>query len=135
MADRAAIGRDEGEGLEIEGYLAGAKEEGRESPNCHAERADLRDFHIWLVAAPTDDRTRAIVVEATPRMRAQRPGWRLDTFRRISTQKKRVRVRGFSMFDPEHPDQLGKTRGTLWEIHPILHVDVLENGAWTSIDE
>jgi hypothetical protein len=28
------------------------------------------------------------------------------------------------MLDQEHPDQLGKTRGTLWEIHPIMRIEV-----------
>ena len=40
----------------------------------------------------------------------------------------------FAMFDQEHPEQLGKTRMTLFEIHPILHIEVDNNGTWQSID-
>jgi hypothetical protein len=37
------------------------------------------------------------------------------------------------MFDPEHPEQLGKTRGTLWEIHPVMRIEIRRGGAWHSI--
>jgi len=36
-----------------------------------------------------------------------------------------VRISGWLMLDPEHPDQLGKTRGTIWEIHPVMKLKVL----------
>jgi len=35
------------------------------------------------------------------------------------------------MFDPEHPDQIKKTRATLWEVHPVLKIEVFQNGQWT----
>jgi hypothetical protein len=34
------------------------------------------------------------------------------------------------MLDPEHPEQLGKTRGTLWEIHPVMRIEVRRGGRW-----
>ena len=38
------------------------------------------------------------------------------------------------MMDPEHPDQIGKTRGTIWEIHPITKIEVEQNGGWVTLD-
>jgi hypothetical protein len=43
----------------------------------------------------------------------ERQGYRLH----LTTTE--VRIRGWLMLDQEHPEQIGKTRGTLWEIHPI----------------
>jgi hypothetical protein len=36
--------------------------------------------------------------------------------------------------DPEHPDQVGKTRGTIWEIHPIMQIETQGLGAWKPLD-
>ena len=47
----------------------------------------------------------------------------------------RVRISGWLMLDPEHPDQVGKTRGTIWEIHPIMQIEVNQNGQWTPLDK
>jgi hypothetical protein len=45
-----------------------------------------------------------------------------------------VRISGWLLMDQEHPEQLGQTRASLWEIHPILHIEVNEGGSWQSID-
>jgi len=37
------------------------------------------------------------------------------------------------MMDPEHPDQVGKTRKTLWEIHPVLKIEVFSGGQWREL--
>jgi hypothetical protein len=38
------------------------------------------------------------------------------------------------MFDPDHPEQLKKSRSTLWEIHPITRFDVKVGGSWVPLD-
>lgn len=40
-----------------------------------------------------------------------------------------VRVRGWLLLDQEHPEQLGDTRATLWEIQPVL-----DRAVWTGTD-
>jgi hypothetical protein len=35
---------------------------------------------------------------------------------------------GWLMFDTDHPDQIGKTRGGRWEIHPITTIEVFSGG-------
>jgi hypothetical protein len=54
--------------------------------------------------------------------------------RNIVKNKQKVRIRGWLMMDPEHPDQVGKTRGTIWEIHPIMQVETQQGGRWVSLD-
>ena len=37
--------------------------------------------------------------------------------------------------DPEHPDQIGKTRGTIWEIHPIMQIETQTLTGWKPLDD
>jgi hypothetical protein len=134
-SDESAVERYEGVPVAVEGYLASAKQEGPESPNCHGDDAQFRDFHIWLVKDASDDRSKSIVVEVTPRVRANHPNWRTDVLGQIVKKDQRVRVSGWLMLDPEHPDQVGKTRATIWEIHPIMQIEVNQNGQWTPLDK
>ncbi len=131
-ADQVAIGRYEGIPVQVEGYLAGAKQQGPESCNCHA--ADEVDNHLWVVDTPDKDRTQAVVAEVTPRMRARHPGWAFNRISPLVDHRTRVRISGWLMLDQEHPDQIGKTRGTIWEIHPIAAFDVQQGGTWVSLD-
>lgn len=133
-SDAAEIARYEGTPVAIEGYLAGAREEGPESPNCHGADDSFRDFHVWLVKTAGDDRSNSIVVEVTPPVRARHTNWQTNVLGQIVKKKQRVRISGWMMLDPEHPDQVGKTRGTIWEIHPIMKIEVNQNGNWVDLD-
>ena len=134
-SDAAQVARYEGDAISVEGYLAGAREEGPESPNCHGADLEQHDFHLWLTKSAGQDRTAAIVVEMTPRVRQKHASWRIDVLTGVSSARSRVRVSGWLMLDPEHPDQLGKTRGTIWEIHPILQLEVQQQGRWVPLDD
>jgi hypothetical protein len=37
------------------------------------------------------------------------------------------------MWDYEHKEQLGKTRRTLWEMHPIHSIQVLRGRRWVAL--
>jgi hypothetical protein len=132
--ERREVGRHEGIPVRVRGYLAGAKEEGKESPNCHEEGHEFRDFHLWLVAEPNDSRSASIVIEVTPRVRAVHDGWTLARIHSIVRRQLPVEIGGWLMLDPEHPDQVGKTRGTIWEIHPVTMMRVQEHGEWYNGD-
>lgn len=126
----------ENTGVLVEGWLLGRRHEGPESPNCHSQVR--RDFHMWLGDAPEAPQTQAeamamrdlaVVVEPTPNMQDEHPTWTELALGQLV--RKRIRVRGWLMYDPEHPDQLGHTRGTLWEVHPVMGIEVLQpNGTW-----
>ncbi|HEX6964970.1 MAG TPA: hypothetical protein VF166_04155 [Gemmatimonadaceae bacterium] len=132
--EAAAVGRYEGLPLVVEGYLAAAKREGPESPNCHGADAGLRDWHIWLTGTPTADRAGAVVIETTPRIRAAHRMWQLSRLTNAARRHQRVRISGWLMLDQEHPEQIGKTRGTLWEIHPITKIEIQQRGRWVALD-
>jgi hypothetical protein len=133
-SDRDAVARYEGIPVSVEGYLAASRLEGPESPNCHGADAEFRDFHIWLTKTAGDDRQGSIVVETTPPVRDKHPNWRTDLLGQIARKDQRVRISGWLLLDPEHPDQVGKTRGTIWEVHPVMKIEVLDGDSWTNID-
>jgi hypothetical protein len=132
--DRAAIAKYEGIPVVVEGYLFGAKQSGAESTNCHGTAADMSDWHVWLTKNAGADRTHSIVIETTPRIRALHK-WTLTTMEKIAKNQIPVRISGWLFFDPEHPDQILKTRGTLWEVHPIMQIEVQQNGKWIALDD
>ena len=130
QSDTDAVNRYEGIAVRTIGYIVGVKHEGTESTNCHS--LDYRDYHVWLTANASDPRSKAMVVEVTPRVRDQRPGWTSSALSGLVGQQ--VRISGWLLLDQEHPEQLGQTRATLWEIHPIVHIEVNQGGSWQSID-
>jgi hypothetical protein len=133
--DADEIAQYEGTPVVIEGYLAGVREEGPESPNCRSNEHDFRDYHMWLTKTAGEERTNSIVVETTPRVCIKHPGWKLSYLRRLSRAGERFRISGWVMMDQEHPDQVGKTRGTIWEIHPVMNIEVKQPLGWKSIDD
>jgi hypothetical protein len=132
-ADTAAIAQWEGIPIAVEGYLFDAKEEGPESPNCHGAETENHDFHVWLTQAAGEDRVQSIVFEPTPRVRANHPTWTTRALDNFAKNKTRVRISGWLMMDQEHPDQVGKTRGTIWEIHPVMKIEYQQGSNWTPL--
>jgi hypothetical protein len=130
QSDIAAVNQYEGIAVRTVGYIAGVRHEGTESTNCHS--LDDRDFHVWLVPNSSDARSKSMVIEITPRVRALRPGWADSSLNSLVGQQ--VRISGWLLLDQEHPEQIGLTRATLWEIHPIIHIEVNQGGNWQSID-
>lgn len=138
----SAVQVSEGIPVTLDGFLAddpakrvhGATTEGDEATNCgRTTDADV-DWHGWLVAKANGPRSTAIVVEFTPRVRASHSGWTIDKLHAIAKRHLLVRVSGWTLFDPEHPEQLKKTRKTLWEIHPVMDVKVKSGAQWVALD-
>ena len=128
--DSITVAQSEGLPVSVEGYFVAGKQEGPEATNCHGADASFRDWHLWLSVTPGKDRRRSLVVETTPAVRATHPEWSLDAIHKLVRDSTLVRVSGWLMLDPEHPEQLGKTRGTLWEIHPVMKIEILKDGKW-----
>lgn len=131
--DASTVGESEGLPVVVEGYFVAAKQEGPEATNCHGAEAKFRDWHLWLASTPGKDRRRSVVVETTPAVRAHHPEWSLDKIHTLVRDSTLVRVSGWLLFDPEHPEQLGKTRGTLWEVHPVLRIEAFTDGKWSEL--
>jgi hypothetical protein len=131
---REEVARYEGAPVRIEGYLNGFKLEGREPPNCYSSDPARRDYHLWLTENPSEGRKQAVVVEITPRIRVQHAQWTEAHLDSLVRSQSRVRVSGWLMLDQMHPERVGLNRITLWEVHPIMHIDVQQTGRWVSID-
>ena len=125
------VEKEERRGVRVTGYLIRAKESGDESCNGYSEA--LHDYHIWISDAPTSDKASGMIVEVTPRWKSVRPQWQLRTFEKLSNDHAKVRVTGWLMWDEEHPDEVGKSRGTQWEIHPVTNVEVYSGDNWLPI--
>ena len=132
--DARSVATYEGIPLSLEGYLAAAREEGPESTNCRDLEPETRDYHLWLVGSPGQDRSSSMVVEVSPRVRAGHPGWAIEAIEDLVHTREKVRISGWLMLDPEHPDQVGKTRGTIWEIHPIMNIEVMRSDSWAPLE-
>jgi hypothetical protein len=121
--------------ISLKGYLVGAKLMAPERCNCGAQEQEDRDFHIWLAKVPHGEKATSIVVEITPRLRAHHPNWTVLRLNHLAKWGSTVRVSGWAMLDPEHPSEVGKSRVSIWEIHPILRIEWWEDGQWHDLDE
>jgi hypothetical protein len=45
----------------------------------------------------------------------------------------RVRLSGWLLLDTEHPEEVGRTRGTIWEIHPVMRIEARRGNRWVDI--
>lgn len=130
------VGRFEGAAVRVDGYLAGERLEIPEPPNCYSRKSADRDFHLWLTERPHGRERDAIVVEITPRVRAAHPAWTLDRIAALVRDQRRVRISGWLMLDQMHPELVRVNRVTMWEVHPIMRIDVQQPGGdWVSLDD
>jgi hypothetical protein len=131
-ANQALAARWEQQSVTVEGYLLGVTQEGSEACNCGS--TTYVDHHLWLAPTPTATKASAMVVEVSPRAWPAHPSWRNNsTFRQVIHAKSKVRVTGWLTYDQEHKEQVGKTRRTLWEVHPIHSIQVLRGNQWVNL--
>jgi hypothetical protein len=133
----------EGAAISAVGYVKGVRVEnqsdgpgkGGESTNCYSLDASKVDWHMYLVANKTDGEPQSVNVETTPRIRGKSDfQWDEREIDRRLTENQLFRIGGWLMFDPEHQSFVGKSRATLWEIHPITKIEVSENDGGTWLD-
>jgi uncharacterized protein YraI len=114
---------------EIEGWVIDVKVGGIETVNCKTTDTLYRDTHIEVANHVGAPKTERVIVEITPRWRAamQAVGVDWTTQGLQSLIGKRVRFRGWQMFDVEHrgqarntaPNNVNDWRATVWELHPV----------------
>ena len=129
-SDSTLVATYESAPVAMEGFIVALKEEGKEATNCGIDEAEWHDWHMWIVAtedeAHKNDKTHAIVVEITPRIRAlagDSTTWSKPQIVKWARDGRRVRVSGWLLFDPDHPPEVGKSRGTTWEVHPVMRLE------------
>ncbi len=131
--DLAQVQAQEKRAVRVEGYIVATNQAHMESCNCYIG-SDL-DFHIWLAGLPDGSKSQAVVTEATPRVRINHPGWTLEALNKLVENHTKVRINGWIMLDPDCPGCVGRTRGTLWEIHPVLKIEVQDLEGWREFED
>lgn len=124
----------------IEGYVKSVKGTGAETCNCGETDRRLTDTHFDITAGPDDDDL-PIIVEITPPWRLIHEHLQLEDWSSKSLkakfEHKRVRIMGWLFFDRSHlneatntdpNDTIGKVnwRGSCWEIHPVVTIELAE---------
>ena len=136
-ANLTEIARFEGVPLSVVGYLSHAiNVEGKEDTNCgyqHPDKTTEVDWHMYLTKQPSRPISESVVVETTPRVRKDHQ-WNRTTLLTWVDSTNQVRISGWLMLDPDHPNMVGSARGTIWEIHPITKIEVWKSGAWVDLE-
>ena len=117
----------------VNGVPAAAKPEGPESCNCWKTDQRYVDFRLWLVNIIGDSKSEAIVAQITPRVRQKHRQWTLENLTHLAKERFPIRVYGWLMFEEDEQPQVGISRATLWEIHPIIQIQFRENGVWKTL--
>jgi hypothetical protein len=134
----AEVAKFEGAAVETVGYVVAIKPQASNSESCncgwHGEAAT--DWHIALVEHPGDGEASSVVVEPTPRVKKDHPGWTKKNLSPWLNVDIPVRISGWLLFDPQHTNHLKKYRSTLWEIHPITKIEVWDTDTekWMDLD-
>lgn len=123
--------------IEVVGYVIDVQPGGVETCNCKTKDNDYKDTHIAIVnSETTTDKTEAVVVEVTPRVRILKgkegTDWSTGELQSLLVGHW-VRIQGWMLFDSMHSSQSENTnpgnasdwRATAWEIHPITGIEVI----------
>lgn len=131
---RAFIDQYAGLPISVEGYLVNIRDTAPEPANCDLSNEASLTWRMNLADTPRALRSQTIVVESTPQARIGHT-WTVDLIRSLIVDPRaQVRVSGWLYFDPEHPQEVGRMRATLWEIRPVMQIEVFEDGRWYALD-
>jgi hypothetical protein len=123
-------------GITLTGYLLGVRPSGSET----CEDGNARELRLWVggiqptspVAANTL-RSFAVVTEITPLWQERHPGWDPNLLTRLAEQGATVRISGWMLHNAGQSREVWRTRGTLWELHPVTKIEVLRGGEWQEL--
>jgi hypothetical protein len=141
-------------GVTLTGYVEDVKPGGSsgESCNCEATGTNLVDAHIEVINDPKEKESEGrgmVIVEVTERSRRLAnlgllssnigKDWSTEQLRHLLTGKW-VQFSGWLLYDSDHvkeswsvdpEDDLGRRnrRGTPWEVHPAMGIEVLAGGS------
>jgi len=123
--------------IALTGYLLGAQRAARSAANCSDRRR--RNILVWISTVPEVHllraralRAQSVIAELTPAGQDNHPDWRIDRLQKLAKRGVRVRVSGWVYYDAADRGALGKSRVTLWEIHPVSRIEIWRNGSWAA---
>jgi uncharacterized protein YgiM (DUF1202 family) len=106
-----------------------------ESTNCNLLNDDEVDWHIYLTKAASQPISKAVIVETTPRTRPLHH-WDKTVLDDLVDTDQQVRISGWLMYDFQHSGEIGTSRATVWEVHPITRIEVADgSGGWNDIEQ
>jgi hypothetical protein len=96
----------------------------------------MLDLHIDVAKSPDDERSDCIVAEVTPRLRAKHTAWTVQALNKLAKDRTLVRMSGWLLLDQFHEDFVERgIRGTIWEIHPVMQIEVRQGNEWVKLDD
>ena len=132
---RAFITQYLGVPIVVEGYIEALREDVADPSNCNRVDRENKLWRLSFTKGPKDRRAQAIVAMSTPQTRVGHT-WTAELIRSFLIEGRvLVRLSGWLYFDPDHPQEIGRTRATLWEISPVMQIEVFQDGRWNPLDK
>lgn len=107
----------------MDGYLTYAKVSGLESSECHSNKPEDLDYHIYIGINPKDTKNKCVIVEITRFSRIINSSLQFNYIKSLTGKK--VRVYGYLFSDEEHKSAIGSWRSGITEIHPVFNITPL----------
>ncbi len=130
----AYIKQFQGMPVSLTGYILLTKEAPPSPANCNRNNFENSDWNISLANNLDDPLSQSVIAAVTPRVRNDHK-WTIDAIRTASYQHLQVRISGWLLFNPTRPGDVGTSRATLWEIHPVMQIEVFQDGRWVPLDK
>lgn len=132
---RAFITQYLGLPIVVEGYIGALREGIADPANCNRGDEDNHFWRLFINKGPRDRRSQAIIAMSSPQTRVGHT-WSAQFIRDVLIEGRvPVRISGWLYFDPVHPQEIGRTRATLWEITPVMQIEVFQDGRWNPLDK
>ena len=119
----------------VEGYIEALRPGVADPANFGRSDANNGLWRLSIVKEPRDRRFEGLVALSTPQTRVGHT-WTADFIRdSLIAGRVRVRISGWLYFDPDHAHEIGRARATLWEITPMMQIEVFQDGRWNPLDK
>jgi len=127
------IAQAEGLPVTVEGYLIKVQENGPESQNCNST---FHTWQLWVLGNPgsPNDLGKALIAGISPRVADKHAGWTLDKLTALPAGTK-VRISAWLIFNEDQAGEVGKSRVSLWELHPVMQIAVAKGNQWINLDD
>jgi hypothetical protein len=132
---RAFISQYLGIPIVVEGYIEALRDGIGDASNCDREDPQNHLWKLYIGKGPKDQRSQTVIGMSTPQTRVGHT-WSADFIRDfLVAGRVPVRVSGWLYFDPMRTQEIGRTRATLWEISPVMQIEVFQDGRWNPLDK